>query len=136
MATYIESTPSMGNATHPTTAGTLIRTSQWGIDSTLSGYIIQDVSINEERITDTTQDQKGATVSQLDYDKHWTCSLTVIGGTGVEDGDHPLTDILPGDTAFTFASKTWKVQNVTFNGTYNDKKRYTINLERWTHFPA
>lgn len=136
MVTYIESTPSMGNATHPTTAGTLIRTGQWGIDSTLSGYIIQDVSINEERITDTTQDQKGATVSQLDYDSHWTCSLTVIGGTGAEDGDHPLTDILPGDTSFTFAGKTWKVQNVTFNGTYNDKKRYTINLERWKHFPA
>ena len=72
MATFIQSEPSMNDTTNPASAGTLIRGSQWGIDSTLSGFIIQDVQINEERVTDTTQDQKGAVVSQLDYDSHWS----------------------------------------------------------------
>ncbi len=43
MATYIESVPSMGTATHPADAGDLISGAQWGIDATLSGFIIQDV---------------------------------------------------------------------------------------------
>lgn len=54
MATFIQSEPSVNGVTVPTTAGQLIRTNQWGIDSTLSGFIIQDVNISEERITDTT----------------------------------------------------------------------------------
>lgn len=56
MATFIQSEPSVNGTTKPTDAGSLIRTSQWGIDSTLSGFIIQDVTISEERITDTTND--------------------------------------------------------------------------------
>ena len=63
MATFIQSEPSLNGTTVPSNAGTLIRTNQWGIDSTLSGFIIQDVQIAEERVTDTTADQKGAVVS-------------------------------------------------------------------------
>ena len=63
MATFIQSEPSVNGVTLPANAGTLIRTAQWGIDSALSGYIIQDVQINHSRLTDDTQDQKGALVS-------------------------------------------------------------------------
>ena len=54
MATFIQSEPSVNGTTLPANAGTLIRTNQWGIDSTLSGYIIQDVQITTERISDPT----------------------------------------------------------------------------------
>ena len=134
MATFIQSEPSMNGTTKPTDAGTLIRGSQWGIDATLSGFIIQDVQIAEERITDTTQDQKGAVVSQLDYDQHWTGSMTVIGGDGSEDGS--VGSIVAGDTTFEWAGKKWKVTNVTYSGTYNDKKKYSVSFERWKNFPA
>lgn len=134
MATFIQSEPSMNGTTNPATAGTLIRGSQWGIDSTLSGFIIQDVQIAEERVTDTTQDQKGAVVSQLDYDQHWTGSMTVIGGDGSEDGS--VGTIVAGDTAFEWAGHKWKVTNVTYQGTYNDKKKYSVSFERWKNFPA
>ena len=63
MATFIETDPSLQNGPWPTDAGSLIRTAQWGIDARLSGFIIQDVQITSERITDTTNDQKGAVVS-------------------------------------------------------------------------
>lgn len=52
---------------------------QWGIDCTHSGFIIQSVDYTEDRVTDQTQDQKGRVVHELDYDKHYTCTLQVIG---------------------------------------------------------
>ena len=133
MATFIQSEPSVNGTTNPTNAGTLIRGSQWGIDAILSGFIIQDVSINEERVTDTTQDQKGAVVSQLDYDQHWTMSMNVIGGDGSENGS--VGSISAGDIDFTWAGHKWKVTGVQYQGNYADKKKYTINAERWTNFP-
>ena len=134
MATFIQSEPSVNGTTLPSNAGSLIRTSQWGIDSTLSGFIIQDVTISEERITDTTQDQKGAVVSQLDYDKHWTMSMTVIGGDGSEDGS--VGTIVAGDTTFEWAGHKWKVTNVTYRGNYQSKKMYDVSAERWACFPS
>lgn len=38
----------------PTTAGQMIRDGQWGIDNTLSGFIVQSEDIVDEVITDTT----------------------------------------------------------------------------------
>ena len=129
MATFIKSEPSMNGTTKPTNAGQLIRGDEWGIDNTLSGFIVQSEDIVEEVITDTTQDQKGAVVSQLDYDQHWTLTLGVIGDTAAT-----LPQV--GDTTFMYASHTWKVTNVTYAGSYQDKKKWTISAERWTNFPA
>lgn len=133
MATYIQSEPSVNGTTHPATAGNLIRTDQWGIDSTLTGFIIQDVSIAEEAITDTTQDQKGAVVSQLDYDHHWAGTMTVIGGDGSEDGSVGTLSV--GDTTFSWANKTWKITGVTYRGNYQSKKMYDVTFERYVNFP-
>lgn len=128
-AVHIESEPSMNGTTKPTNAGELIRSEEWGIDNTLSGFIIQSEDITEEVITDTTQDQKGAVVSQLDYDRHWTLNLGVIGDTAAT-----LPEV--GDTTFSYDSAKWKVTNVTYTGAYNDKKKWSISAERWTNFPA
>lgn len=129
MATFIQSSPSLSGGTLPANAGELVRGAEWGIDNTLSGFIIQSEDITEEVITDTTQDQKGAVVSQLDYDKHWTLNLGVIGDT-----EAALPEV--GDTAFSYDGKTWKVTNVTYTGAYNDKKKWSIAAERWYNFPA
>ena len=131
MATFIQSEPSMGGTTLPTNAGELIRGAEWGIDNTLSGFIVQSEDIVEEVIKDQTQDQKGAIVSELDYDKHWTLSLTIIGDTSAEE-------TLPkaGDMSFSYAGQTWKVNNVTYTGSYNAKKQWKISAERWINFPA
>ena len=132
MATFIQ-TDSF-TATTPTDAGTLIRDSQWGIDATLSGYIIQNVSVSTPRLYDETYDQKNSLVSELDTDEQWTASMTVIGGDGNEDATIP--GITVGDTAFEFNGKKWKVRSCTYNGTYNDKKSWSIELFRSTNFPA
>lgn len=138
MATFIKSDPSNGTSgTFPDTAEAMIRTAQWGIDNALPGWIIQSESITREAITDTTQDQKGAVVSQLDYDEHFTLTLNMIGGTG-GSGDGTEDAKLPavGDIDFVYAERKWKVTNVTYNGSYQDKKSYTLTAERWTNFPV
>ena len=133
MATTFIQTDSF-TATTPTDAGTLIRDSQWGIDATLSGYIIQNVSVSKTRLYDETYDQKNSLVSELDTDEQWTASMTVIGGDGNEDATIP--GITVGDTAFEFNGKKWKVRSCTYNGTYNDKKSWSLELFRSTNFPA
>lgn len=41
MATFVESVPSLGTSgTKPADAGTLIQSAEWGIDNTLSGFIV------------------------------------------------------------------------------------------------
>ena len=138
MATFNKSDPSNGTSgTFPGTAGTMIKTAQWGVDNALSGWIIQSESITREAITDTTQDQKGAVVSQLDYDEHFTLTLNMIGGTGgAGDGTEDIALPQVGDIDFTYAERKWKVTNVTYNGSYQDKKSYTVTAERWTNWPA
>ena len=133
MATTFIQTNSF-TATTPTDAGTLIRDSQWGIDATLSGYIIQNVSVSKTRLYDETYDQKNSLVSELDTDEQWTASMTVIGGDGNEDATIP--GITVGDTAFEFNGKKWKVRSCTYNGAYNDKKSWSLELFRSTNFPA
>ena len=132
MATFIE-TDELKNTTIPSTAGTLIRKEQYGIDAVLEGYIIQNVSISKSRTSDDTYDQKNALVSQLDVDERWDFSATIIGGS---DEDATLDGLEVGDTTFTWNNKKWKITSCTYNGTYNDKKSYSITAFRTTNFPA
>lgn len=132
MATFIETNELTGGVI-PQTAGTIIRKEQYGIDAILSGYIIQNVSISKSRTSDDTYDQKNALVSQLDVDERWDGSMTVIGGS---DEDATLDNIEVGDTTFTWNGKKWKVTNVSYQGTYNDKKSYSVSFFRTTNFPA
>lgn len=123
----------------PTAAGDKVSDASWGIDGVLSGFIIQSEDFNEDRSTDQTQDQKGRVVYDLDYDRHYTCSLQVIGnGTLPDVGSttfqwYPTPEASKGATG---SKVNWKVQSITYNGSYNDKKKYTINLERWQNYPA
>ena len=132
MATFIE-TDELTGGVLPQTAGTIIRKEQYGIDAILEGYIIQNVSISKSRTSDDTYDQKNALVSQLDVDERWDGSMTVIGGS---DEDATLDNIEVGDTTFTWNGKKWKVTNVSYQGTYNDKKSYSVSFFRTTNFPA
>ena len=136
MATEIKSIPSMAGTTLPANAGSLIRGEEFGIDNTLANCIIQSESITEERITDTTQDQKGAVVSQLDYDEHFALSLTVLCDSATAPITGTGSAFQPGDTSFTYNNKKWKLTSVTYTGSYNGKKQYQINAERYRNWPA
>lgn len=130
-----ESTPSMGGTTLPTNAGQIPSGTTWGIDNLLTNAIIQNESIAEEDIVDDTQDQKGAMVNRLSYDRHWTLSLTFLTNQIGSTGELSATIAQSGQYDFTYAGHKWFVNGVTYNGSYNGKKQYSLTAERWVNYP-
>lgn len=116
----------------PDDSGSLVQGGQWGVDAELSGFIIQSEDVTKELVTDQTQDQKGRVVSEMDYDAHQTCTLGVIG-SGTPPAEGSVVSFKPDSYS---AAVNWKVRSVQFAGAYNDKKKYTISLERWQNFPS
>ena len=123
--------------TIPATAGSIINKEQYGIDFLFPGYIVQSATITQSLTEDITQDQKNAIVSRLDLDHIYDATVEVIGGSS-EDGTLSASggNIEVGDIAYSFAGHNWKVTGVTYNGSFQDKKRYTVTLQRSTNFPA
>ena len=136
MATRNESHPSMNGTTKPTNAGSIPSGTTWGIDNLITNAIIQSESITEEDIVDDTQDQKGAMVNRLSYDRHWTLNLTFLTDQADLSSGEVTAITAPGDTQFTYGGAKWFVNSVTYNGSYNQKKSYTINAERWQNYPS
>lgn len=122
--------------TIPATAGSVINKEQYGIDFLFPGYIVQSATITQSVNEDITQDQKNAIVSRLDLDHIYDATVEVIGGS-TEDGTLSASggNIEVGDIAYNFAGHNWKVTGVTYNGSFQDKKRYTVTLQRSTNFP-
>ena len=58
--------------------------------------------------------------------------MSIIGGS---NEDCELENLEVGDIAFTWNNKKWKILGITYSGSYNDKKAYTINAFRTTNFP-
>ena len=123
--------------TIPATAGSIINKEQYGIDFLFKGFIVQSATITQSVNEDITQDQKNSIVSRLDLDHIYDATVEVIGGSS-EDGTLSASggNIEVGDIAYNFAGHNWKVTGVTYNGSFQDKKRYTVSLQRSTNFPA
>ena len=137
MASFKQTSELEGTLTPASAEG--ITKDGWGIDATLTGFIIQSATVNCSRITDPTQDQKGAVISELDYDQKWDLTLDVIGNPGsstVADFEDAQIGVEVGDTAFSWNGHTWKVDSVTYQGSFQDKKRYQITAHRYKNFPA
>lgn len=69
-------------------------------------------------------------IGRLTYDRHWTLNLTLLTTT-----PSALTQ-LQGTYDFQYAQAKWFVNSVTYNGSYNQKKSYTINAERYKNYPG
>lgn len=135
MATRNESQPSMNGTTKPTNAGSIPSGTTWGIDNLITNAIIQSETITEEDIVDDTQDQKGAMVNRLSYDRHWTLSLTFLTDQIASTGELSAGIAQSGQYDFTYGGHKWFVNNITYNGSYNSKKQYSLTAERWINYP-
>ena len=122
--------------TIPATAGSIITKDQYGIDFLFPGFIVQSATITQSVNEDITQDQKNSIVSRLDLDHIYDATVEVIGGS-TEDGTLSSSggNIEVGDIAYNFAGHNWKVVSVTYNRSFQDKKRYTCKLTRSTNYP-
>ena len=131
-----ESQPSMNGTTKPTNASSIPSGTTWGIDNVITNAIIQSESITEEDIVDDTQDQKGAMVNRLSYDRHWTLSLTFLTDQIGSNGELSAGIAQSGQYDFSYGGHKWFVNNVTYNGSYNGKKQYSLTAERWINYPS
>lgn len=134
-------TDEVASKTLTPTSATGIDKTGWGIDAILDGFIIQSASVSHSRTEDITQDQKGAQIGALDYDERWDLQLDVIGNsTGTEGEDGTIGDddagIRVGNTIFSWNGKQWKITGVTYAGSFQDKKRWTITAYRTACFPT
>ena len=122
--------------TIPATAGSVINKEQYGIDFLFPGFIVQSATITQSVSEDITQDQKNSIVSRLDLDHIYDATVEVIGGS-TEDGTLSAQggEIQVGDIAYNFAGHNWKVTGVTYNGSFQDKRRYTVSMTRSTNYP-
>ena len=122
--------------TIPATAGSVINKEQYGIDFLFPGFIVQSATITQSVNEDITQDQKNSIVSRLDLDHIYDATVEVIGGS-TEDGTLSSSggNIEVGDIAYNFAGHNWKVVGITYNGSFQDKKRYTVSLSRSSNYP-
>ena len=122
--------------TIPATAGSVINKEQYGIDFLFPGFIVQSATITQSVNEDITQDQKNSIVSRLDLDHIYDATVEVIGGS-TEDGTLSSSggNIEVGDSAYNFAGHNWKVVGITYNGSFQDKKRYTVSLSRSSNYP-
>ena len=68
MASFIQTNEIANGTLTPASAQGMTK-DDWGIDAVLTGFIIQSANVTCSRITDPTQDQKGAVISELDYDQ-------------------------------------------------------------------
>ena len=138
MASFNQTNEVANGALTPTSAAGITKEG-WGIDAALNGFIIQSANVTCSRITDPTQDQKGAVISELDYDQQWNLTLDVIGNPGsgsVADFEDADIGISVGDTSFSWNGHTWKVDSVTYQGSFQDKKRLQITAHRYKNFPG
>ena len=92
----------------------------YGVQDALTGYILQDVNVNEEILSVQIPDQEGAIAQIKDMQKHWTVSFTAIG---------PNTAPATVGTSFTFGTYTGMVNSCERRSTYNDTAKWSITMD-------
>lgn len=110
-----------------TTPSSIPATIVRGISTTLSGYIIQDISIKETDVSDPTPDQMGATVGEDSYDKRYDLTFSAIGPDTA-----PVT---VGAANFELAGATWKIDSCEMVGRYDAKQKWSVVAHRYTNYP-
>ena len=92
----------------------------YGVQDALTGYILQDVNVNEEILSVQIPDQEGAIAQIKDMQKHWTVSFTAIG---------PDTQPATVGASFTFGTYTGIVNSCERRSTYNDTAKWSITMD-------
>lgn len=118
------------------TVPTGITGSPRGITNTLDGFVVESESFDKKPIQEEFDDQNGARADERVYDTEETLDLTVYGKTSSADIEDVLDDIAnSGGKSISYAGKNWKVDSCKEAGTYNGKRRWTIQAHKRDNFP-
>lgn len=101
-----------------------------GIARTITGFVIEDESITTQDICEPLPDQNGAIAGESSYDQRINLSITCYSASASTTA--PAT---VGST-ITYGTVKYKVDSCREAGTYNGRRRWTIEAHRYTNYPA
>ena len=97
---------------------------QYGITTTLDGYVIESENITDTPQVEPVPNQKNQVADEIQYDTRYELRLTVRGATK------------PAATILTYANDKWSVDSVEAAGSYNGLKRFNITAHRTSLYPG
>ena len=106
-----------------------------GIANTLTGFVVESENITETPQQEDFDDQNGARADERVFDTRVDLELTVYGASS-SAATPPTTAHASGGKTIAYASHNWKVDSIKEAGTYNGRRRWTINAHRYDNFPA
>ena len=106
-----------------------------GIANTLTGFVVESENITETPQQEDFDDQNGARADVRVFDTRVDLELTVYGASS-SAATPPTTAHASGGKTIAYASHNWKVDSIKEAGTYNGRRRWTINAHRYDNFPA
>lgn len=101
----------------------------YGVQDQLSGYILQDINVNEDINTVQIPDQQGAIAQVRGFQKHWNISFTAIGNEMTAPGGG-AGEVITFSTADGRSFNAF-VQSCERRATYNDTQKWAVTMEAW-----
>lgn len=97
---------------------------QYGIETSLEGYVIESENETETPQVEPVPNQKNQVADEIQYDVRHDLRLTVRGATK------------PAATILTYNDHKWAVDSVEKAGTYNGLRRFNITAHRTSLYPG
>ncbi|MBR4612118.1 MAG: hypothetical protein IKO40_05315 [Kiritimatiellae bacterium] len=116
-------------ATSPTITGAVR-----GIDRDLTGYVIQQEDIQQDKRLHRVPDQKDRTGYEEVVENTWKLQVSVIS-----DGASTSAPPLEQDDFFIYPSTgghRWQVDSCKEAGTYNGDRKWSVTAHRYDNWPA
>ena len=107
-----------------------------GIANTLTGFVVESENITETPQQEDFDDQNGARADERVFDTRVDLELTVYGASSSATTPPTTAISNSGGKTIAYASHNWKVDSIKEAGTYNGRRRWTINAHRYDNFPA
>ena len=106
---------------------TTTKTASWGINTPLGAAIVTGVITDwddgDDAVLAPEQNEKGTTINQTQYDRHFTASMTIQVAAA--------TDKPKSGKAVQIGGNTWYVLNARVTESNTAYRKIAVNIERW-----
>ena len=106
---------------------TTTKTASWGITTPLGLQVVTGVITDwddgDDAITAPEQNEKGSTINETQYDRHYTATMTIQVAA--------LTNKPQSGKSVAVGAQTWFVRSARVTESNTAYRKIQVNLERW-----
>lgn len=106
---------------------TTTKTASWGITTPLGSQVVTGVITDwddgDDAITAPEQNEKGSTINETQYDRHYTATMTIQVPA--------LTNKPQSGKSVAVGSQTWFVRSARVTESNTAYRKIQVNMERW-----